>query len=130
MSIIEEGNGVPSIRELRHLISIANDGFLLGWLVDLQESLAGVSDKVMETCSRLDDLKQSIESSQREMTEAERCQMAMIVRRIIAFNNKSTREKAAFDAVGLGNCAYEPDACLREVGNALRLGTKSKKRKK
>jgi hypothetical protein len=128
MKVIEEDHGVPSVKELRRLVSLANNSFLLGWLADLQESLADVSEQVAETGSRLNELKQSLASGKPKLTETERRQMAMIVRRIIAFNNRSAREKKAFDAVGLGSCVYEPETCTRDVRKALRLAAKSKKK--
>lgn len=40
-------------KELGRLIGLASDGFLLGWLVDLHETLTDVCDQVGETHSRL-----------------------------------------------------------------------------
>jgi hypothetical protein len=40
-------------KELRRLIGLASDGFLLGWLVDFHETLTNVRDQVGETHSRL-----------------------------------------------------------------------------
>lgn len=58
------------------------------------------------------------------MTDSERYELASSLRRIIAFNNKSAREKATFDAAGLGSCCDELDMYAAEVRNALSLVAK------
>ena len=118
----------PSNNELKRLAAMANDGYLLGWLVDLRESLDDKAEKIVKTYARLDELKQWVAHGQPKMTEDERCELASSLRRVIAFNNKSAREKATFDAVGLGSCCDELDMCASEVRNALSLAAKRSNR--
>ncbi|ANW00090.1 hypothetical protein [Bradyrhizobium icense] len=117
MRTVQEIDGAPSVKELRRLSRIANDGFLLGWLVELQDSLATQSESICRAYSRLDELKGLLASGR--PTKAERCEMASILRRVIAFNNRSEREKEAFDAVGLGSCANAPQMAMADVKRAL-----------
>jgi hypothetical protein len=115
--------------ELKRLITIAEEGFILGWIVDLHESLSEVSEQVLDIPSKLDELKELIASEKRKLSPENQTELATALRRLIAFNNKSQKEKHALDAVGLGDCVDGAEMQLEALKKALRLARRGETRK-
>jgi hypothetical protein len=116
----------PSLasEELKRLITIADDGFILGWIVELHETLSEVSEQALDIASKLDELKELIASEKPILSPDTQTKLATALRRLIAFNNESQKEKSAFDAVGLGDCVYDADEQLEALRKALRLASR------
>jgi hypothetical protein len=107
--------------ELKRLISLADDGFILGWIVELHEGLTEIRDYALDISSTLDELKELIASEKAVLSPDTQTKLATVLKRLIAFNNKSQKEKNAFDAVGLGECVNGADMQLEALRKALRL---------
>jgi hypothetical protein len=117
----------PTYNELKRLSRVTADGYPLCWLSALREHLRQADQIARETYSHLDDLKELL-ARPPTLSAAARHEIASPLKRLIAFNNKAEKEKAAFDAVGFGECAEEADFQLKAVRRAMRLVGKSKKK--
>jgi hypothetical protein len=117
----------PSQSELKRLLTVAEDGLIVGWIIDLQESLSEMADQASQMHSDFEHLKEKLLRGKTELSSKTRRKVGETLKQIIAFNNRSQKEKDAFDAVGVGDCAYDVDTQLGAVRKAISLIEKQSK---
>jgi hypothetical protein len=121
LSARENPEASHSENELKRLVDIVGNGLDLGWIIDLHESLSELVGQASDIYSEFEELKESLVSGKLDLSAKSRSEIAKILRRLIAFNNKSQKERRAFEAVGLGECVYDAESQLKAVRKALRL---------
>ncbi|WP_338691745.1 hypothetical protein V5279_36075 [Bradyrhizobium sp. 26S5] len=117
----QKAGGVISHRELKRLISIADQGMVIGWIDDLRESLSDLSEDALKFNSTFYDVKDAYKIAGENLEPENRNKIALILKRLIAFNNAANAEKKAFDSVGVGDCVFETKEHLKALKTALKL---------
>jgi hypothetical protein len=107
--------------ELKFLFELAYESYNFGWISDLHESLSDVVEENAKIWSALDDIKDLLEKEDIRLGSKSRQRIVLTLKRFIAFNNRSERERIRFNEVGLGDCLEEASVQLKSLTKVLRL---------
>jgi hypothetical protein len=112
---------VPSDLELKRLFKLAYSTSILCSIIELQDSLAVAGEEASDIETKLEDIKDVLNKDDLQISPETRRRVALILKRLIAFNNKCQAEISRFDEVGLGGCIDDAGLQLKAIDKASRL---------
>jgi hypothetical protein len=106
----------PTIKELRTLMHLANDECAIGWVESLANDLMECSDQARDLYSELDDTSELLARvNEGDLAAKDRIEIARVLKRLIAFNNETEKQKSAYERVGVGDSVEGIGAQLKAI---------------